>query len=220
MADCHGFPAGGRGLGRWPDLFRRRFACGPGVLCGSTRAGGGCFDIAQRIGVPIQETATLYGKLQQAVRMLGGEQKDALTLTESISQALRISGASATEAQSSLLQFGQALASGVLRGEEFNSVVENSPRLAQALADGLNVPIGRLRKLAEEGRLTADVVVNALMGQKDKLAAEYAQLPATVSQAFTRLSNAFTGTFRMIATPASPITSDVMLLIQRVIGIE
>lgn len=149
------------------------------------------FDIAQRIGVPIQETATLYGKLQQAVRMLGGEQKDALTITESISQALRISGASASEAQSSLLQFGQALASGVLRGEEFNSVVENSPRLAQALADGLNVPIGRLRKLAEEGRLTADVVVNALMGQKDKLAAEYAQLPATVSQAFTRLTNAF-----------------------------
>ncbi|MCP5219725.1 MAG: phage tail tape measure protein [Burkholderiaceae bacterium] len=149
------------------------------------------FAIAQRIGVPIQETATLYGKLQQAVRMLGGEQQDALALTESISQALRISGASAAEAQSSLLQFGQALASGVLRGEEFNSVVENSPRLAKALADGLNVPIGRLRKLAEEGRLTADVVVNALMSQKDKLAAEYAQLPMTVSQAFTRLSNAF-----------------------------
>lgn len=149
------------------------------------------FDIAQRIGVPIQETATLYGKLQQAVRMLGGEQKDALTITESISQALRLSGASATEAQSSLLQFGQALASGVLRGEEFNSVVENSPRLAKALADGLNVPIGRLRKLAEEGRLTADVVVNALMSQKDKLASEYAQLPQTVSQSFERLKNAF-----------------------------
>jgi hypothetical protein len=75
------------------------------------------FAIAQRIGVPIQETATLYGRLQQAVRMLGGEQKDALAITESISQALRLSGASATEAQSALLQFGQALASGVLRGE-------------------------------------------------------------------------------------------------------
>ena len=60
------------------------------------------FDIAQRIGVPIQEVSTLYGKLQQAVRMLGGEQKDALTITESISQALRLSGASASEAQSSL----------------------------------------------------------------------------------------------------------------------
>ncbi|MFX3544380.1 tape measure protein [Ralstonia mannitolilytica] len=156
-----------------------------------TTAQAALFEIAQRIGVPIQETATLYGKLQQAVRMLGGEQKDALTITESISQALRLSGASATEAQSSLLQFGQALASGVLRGEEFNSVVENSPRLAQALADGLNVPIGRLRKLAEEGRLTADVVVNALMSQKDKLASEYAQLPQTVSQSFERLKNAF-----------------------------
>ena len=156
-----------------------------------TTAQKALFEIAQRIGVPIQETATLYGKLQQAVRMLGGEQKDALTITESISQALRLSGASATEAQSSLLQFGQALASGVLRGEEFNSVVENSPRLAQALADGLNVPIGRLRKLAEEGRLTADVVVNALLSQKDKLASEYTQLPQTVSQAFQRLQNAF-----------------------------
>lgn len=149
------------------------------------------FEIAQRIGVPIQETATLYGKLQQAVRMLGGEQTDALSITESISQALRLSGASATEAQSALLQFGQALASGVLRGEEFNSVVENSPRLAKALADGLNVPIGRLRKMAEEGRLTADVVVGALMSQKDKLASEYSQLPATVTQAFARLQNAF-----------------------------
>jgi tape measure domain-containing protein len=154
-------------------------------------AHGELFAIAQRIGVPLAEVSTLYGKLQQAVRQLGGEQKTALSLTESISQALRISGASASEAQSSLLQFGQALASGVLRGEEFNSVVENSPRLAQALADGLNVPIGRLRKLAEQGQLTADVVVNALMSQKDKLAAEYAQLPVTVGTAFERLKNAF-----------------------------
>ncbi|QOK92448.1 phage tail tape measure protein [Ralstonia pseudosolanacearum] len=155
-----------------------------------TTAQTALFDIAQRIGVPIQETATLYGKLQQAVRMLGAEQQQALTITESISQALRISGASANETQSALLQFGQALAAGVLRGEEFNSVVENSPRLAQALADGLNVPIGRLRKMAEEGRLTADVVVGALLSQKNKLATEYAQLPATVSQAFERLRNA------------------------------
>ncbi len=156
-----------------------------------TAAQTALFDIAQRIGVPIQETATLYGKLQQAVRMLGGEQQQALTITESISQALRISGASANETQSALLQFGQALSAGVLRGEEFNSVVENSPRLAQALADGLNVPIGWLRKMAEEGRLTADVVVNALLSQKNKLATEYAQLPATVSQALERLRNAF-----------------------------
>jgi len=156
-----------------------------------TTAQTALFDIAQRIGVPLQETTKLYGRLQQAVRMLGGEQKDALSITESVAQALRISGATATEAQASLLQFGQALASGVLRGDEFNSVMENSPRLAQALADGLNVPIGRLRQMAEQGRLTADIVVKALMSQKDKLASEYAQLPQTVSQAMERLKNAF-----------------------------
>lgn len=149
------------------------------------------FAIAQRIGVPLQETTSLYGKLQQSVRMLGGEQKDALTITESVSQALRLSGASAQESRSSLLQFGQALASGLLRGDEFNSVMENSPRLAKALADGLDVPIRRLRKMAEEGQLTSEVIVNALLSQKDKLAGEYAQLPATVSQSFERLRNAF-----------------------------
>lgn len=149
------------------------------------------FAIAQRIGVPLQETASLYGKLQQAVRMLGMEQKDAFTLTESISQALRVSGASAEESKAALLQFGQALSAGVLRGEEFNSVIENSPRLAQALADGLNVPIGRLRKMAEEGRLTADVVVQALLSQKERLATEYASMPVTVSQAMERVKNAF-----------------------------
>ncbi len=149
------------------------------------------FAITQRMGAPIQETATLYGKLQQAVRMLGGEQRDALTLTESISQALALSGTSADEAQSALAKLSQALASGGLRGKEFNAIVAASPRLALALADGLNVPIGRLRVLAEQGRLTADEVVGALMSQKDKLASEYAQLPVTVGQAFTRLTNAF-----------------------------
>lgn len=148
------------------------------------------FAIAQRTGVPLSETATLYGKLQQAVRMMGREQADALTLTETISQALRVSGVSASEAQSALLQFGQALPSGALRGDEFNSVVENSPRLAQALADGLSVPIGRLRVLAEEGRLTADIVVNALLSQKERLATEFAQMPQTAEAAFGRLQNA------------------------------
>ena len=126
-------------------------------------------------GVP--ETATLaelYANLQQSIWSEATAGTDADVLRRNLQR-----------------EHVRRIASGVLRGEEFNSVVENSPRLAQALADGLNVPIGRLRKLAEEGRLTADVVVNALMSQKDKLASEYAQLPQTVSQAFERLRNAF-----------------------------
>ena len=142
------------------------------------------FAISQRIGVPIQETATLYGKLQQAVRMLGGEQQDALSLTESISQALRISGASATEAQSSLLQFGQALASGVLRGEEFNSVVENSPPLAKALAAGLNLPNGRPKQSAPTRPLNPVVVVHALIRHKVKLAPGFPPRPLHVRSVF------------------------------------
>jgi tape measure domain-containing protein len=149
------------------------------------------FSIAQQLGVPISEATTLYGKLQLAVRQLGGEQKTAFKLTEAISQALKISGASAQEAQSALLQFGQGLAGTALRGQEFNATVEAAPRLAQALADGLNVPIGRLKKMADQGQLTADIVINALLSQKDKLAAEYAQLPLTVGTSFQRLSNAF-----------------------------
>jgi tape measure domain-containing protein len=149
------------------------------------------FATAQRLGVPIQELTTLYGRLAQIVRQLGGDQRQALAITEAVAQALRISGATAGQAQAALLQFGQALQSGVLRGDEFNSLMENGGRLAQALADGLGVSTGRLRAMAEQGKLTADVVVGALLSQKDKLAAEYASLPATVGQAFTRLSNAF-----------------------------
>lgn len=150
------------------------------------------FDLAQRNGVALESTATLYGKMQASVRSLGKDQTVALSLTESVAQALRLSGATSSEASSSILQFGQALSAGVLRGDEFNSVMENSPRLAQALAEGLNAPIGSLRKMAEQGQLTADVVVNALLSQKQKLATEFGQLPMTVSQSMERVRNAFT----------------------------
>jgi hypothetical protein len=126
-ASIRGPPARGRRTGRRMEQMGARLKLATAGTNEYKVAQAALFEIAQRMGVPLQETTALYGKLQQSVRMLGGEQKDALTITESISQALRISGASATEAQSSLLQFGQALASGVLRGEEFNSVVENSP---------------------------------------------------------------------------------------------
>lgn len=154
-------------------------------------AQSGTYAIAQRLGAGLQETATLYGKLQAAVRSLGGTQQQALALTEAIGQALRISGAGAADSAAALLQFGQALSSGVLRGDEFNSVMENSPRLAQALADGLGVSTGRLRQMAEAGQLTAAVVTKALQSQSGVLQAEFDQLPRTVGQSLTALQNAF-----------------------------
>lgn len=148
------------------------------------------FAIAQRTASSLNETNNLYIKLAESVRELGGSQAEALQLTESINQATRLSGASAATAAAGLLQLGQALGSGVLRGDEFNSIMENSRRVARALADGLNVPIGKLRAMAEEGELTADVVIKALLSQKDVLEREYAQLPLTVGAAFEQLRTA------------------------------
>ncbi|WP_369602621.1 tape measure protein [Hahella sp. SMD15-11] len=159
------------------------------------RADRELFDIAQRNRAPLSATVTLYAKLAPSIRALGRDQRDALTVTEAISQSVALSGASEEAASGALLQFGQALAAGQLRGDEFNSVIEQTPRLAQAIADGLGVPLGALRALAQQGKLTAEVVLDALLGQKERLAQEYAALPDTVSGALTRLRNAFLRAF-------------------------
>ncbi|MDD5330210.1 MAG: tape measure protein [Sulfuricella sp.] len=147
--------------------------------------------IAQRTGQSLESIGTLYVKVADAMRQLGRTQKETLQFTEATAQAMRLSGASTEEAEAGITQLSQALASGVLRGDEFNSIMENSPRLSQAMADGLGVPRGALRAMAEEGKLTADVVTKSILSQKDALGGEFAQLPVTVGQAFTRLNNTF-----------------------------
>lgn len=150
----------------------------------------GLFEVAQETRSDLESTVNLYVRTQQAVKNLGGSQQDALDLTRTIAEAFKVSGASAEESSAGITQLSQALGSGVLRGDEFNSVMESSPRLAQALADGLGAPISQLRAMAEQGELTADKVVSALLSQKDKLAAEYAQMPVTVADATTQAQNA------------------------------
>lgn len=147
------------------------------------------FDIAQRNQAPLADVVTLYSRLQPAMAQMGRGQKDTLSIIDAVTQSLRISGATASETGSTITQFSQALGSGVLRGEEFNSIAENSPRLLRALAEGLEVPTGALRNMASEGQLTADVIVKTLLGQLPKLAAEAAQLPETFGGALTKLNN-------------------------------
>jgi tape measure domain-containing protein len=152
----------------------------------------GVFDIAKRTSSALEETATLFTRISTAGKELNLSQRDALSLTESINQAIQLSGGSADSARAAIVQLVQGLQSGVLRGEEFNSVLEQSPRLARALADGLGVPIGELRKLAEQGALTSQVVISALQGQQAALQREFAQLPATVGRAIQNLSTEWT----------------------------
>ncbi len=175
----------------------------------------GLFEIAQRNSASLEGVSELYGKVAVSVREMGGSQADALALTEAVSQSMRLSGASASAAEGAILQLGQALASGALRGDEFNSIAEASPRLMQALADGLGVARGELRAMAEQGKLTAEVVTKALLSQKEALEAEYQQLPDTVGAAMQRLRNEWmrmVGEFDQANGVTSSLASGIGLL--------
>lgn len=132
--------------------------------------------------------ATLYGRLAGAVRNLGGTQSDTARITEAVALSLRISGASAQESASAILQFSQAVSSGVLRGEEFNAVNESAPRLLQALADAMGRPKEELRALAENGQLTT-AEIGKLSSQLDVLRGEAERIPATIGGSFQVLKN-------------------------------
>ncbi|MCU0924408.1 MAG: tape measure protein, partial [Burkholderiaceae bacterium] len=143
------------------------------------------FSAAQRSRTSFTELGSVYATLARA-----GFQN--VAVVEAIGNAMSISGGSAQGMQAALVQLGQGLSSGVLRGEELNSVMEQAPRLAQALADGLGVPIGALRRMGEQGELSAKQVVGALMKSAPQLAEEVKNSTSTVGQSFTVLSNATT----------------------------
>ena len=152
----------------------------------------GISGVAQRTSSNLAETGKLFTKLADAGKAMGVGQAEALALTETVNQAVQLSGASAESAKAGLTQLIQGFQSGVLRGDEFNSVMENSPRLARALADGLGVTTGELRKMAEAGQLSSETVIKALQGQSDAVASEFSKLPPTVGRAIQELSNSWT----------------------------
>ena len=150
------------------------------------------FDISQNTMSSLASTATLYGRLERATRSAGTSTADLVTLTSTINKGLAVSGATTSEASSTMTQLSQALASGVLRGEEFNSISENGSRLAVGLADSLGVTIGQLRKMAAQGKLTTEVVVNGLLKQSDQISKEYANTAVTMGQSFAVATNNIT----------------------------
>ena len=149
------------------------------------------YAIAQRTGIGADEVGASFLKLATAGKQLGVSTADALRLTESLSQALVIGGASAQEAASAQLQFAQAIGSGVLQGDELKSLLEASPRLARALADGLGVAVGKLKELGAAGALSSQQVIAALQGQAAALESEFGQLPLTLSRAVANLGTAW-----------------------------
>lgn len=137
-------------------------------------------------------TGDLYSRLTKIGQEMKWPQEQALALTETINKAIQVGGGSAASNEAAITQLNQALGSGVLRGDEFNSIMEQSPRLAQALADGLDVTTGKLREMAGEGKLTTDVVTNALLSQSEAISAEFAKFPTTIGASIENLKTAWT----------------------------
>lgn len=148
------------------------------------------FAISQRTSTELDSTASLYARLAQSTAEYGVSQQRQLALTETINRTFAVSGASAVAASNTITQFTQALAGGTLRAEEFNSVIENSPRLAKALADGMGVGMGELRKQVNDGQVSVEKMIAALESQAGVIEQEFSQLPLTVERAMVQLRNA------------------------------
>jgi len=143
------------------------------------------FRIAKRTRGDIGGSAETFNRFGIALKDSGKSAEEILRAVESVNKAVAISGSGAESARAALFQLGQGLASGQLRGQELNSVLEQTPRLAGAIADELGKPLGALRKLAEQGEVTTEVVFNALINQADKLSAEFETMEGTSEQAFS-----------------------------------
>lgn len=140
----------------------------------------------------LSATSELFTRVKKAVDQLGYSQERALGITDLVNKSLIVGGGLAASNEAAIYQFNQALQSGVLRGEEFNSVMEQAPRLASALADGLGVNIGKLREMAGQGKLTSEIIIKALESQSDALNKEFAKMPVTIGQSITNLKTAWT----------------------------
>ncbi len=147
------------------------------------------FQVAQSSRVSFTDLVGTYAQVARSTKDLGVSQTALLGVIQTISQAVTISGGSAASAQAALVQLSQGFASGALRGEELNSVMEQTPRLAQAIAEGLGVSIGKLREMGAAGELTAQKVLGALEKSAASVATEFGKMTVTVEQATTNATN-------------------------------
>ena len=155
-----------------------------------TAAQRSLMDISQRTGTSFEANATLYSRIASSLRDAGYASADVAKVTETVATSLKLSGASTEEASSVITQLSQALGSGVLRGEEFNAIMENGGRLAKLLADGMKTTVGGLRNMAQNGQLTTDKIV-PLLTNVELLRKEFETLPASISGSAQKVQNSF-----------------------------
>jgi tape measure domain-containing protein len=149
------------------------------------------FELSQKTGTSFADNAGMYSRSAASMREFGFSTSDVLGVTEALAVGLQLSGAGAAEASSVITQFSQALGQGVLRGEEFNAVNESGERVIRALAAGMGVARKDLKAMADDGLLTIDKLIPALISQLGVLNDEFDKMPPSVSRSSTALSNAF-----------------------------
>ncbi|ELW9535080.1 tape measure protein [Enterobacter roggenkampii] len=178
------------------------------------------FNITQQTRGSLDATASLYARLERATREYGTSADDLAKLTTIINQGFVVSGATAQEAENAIIQLSQGLASGALRGEEFNSVNEQGNRIIVALADSMGVSIGQMRQMAAAGKLTTDVVVNGLLSQGTAIGNEFANTTTTISQALQVAGNNITKFFGENSTvkTGTAIFNDAVISVSENIG--
>lgn len=147
------------------------------------------FDIAQRTRQSWDAAAQVYQGFANNAKTLGLTMDQTAKLTETVSKAVAISGASAASAEAALVQFNQALGAGALRGEELNSVMEQTPALARAIAEGMGITVGQLRTVAATGAITSEALVKALEKASISVDSLFAKTDPTIGQSFTMLNN-------------------------------
>lgn len=149
-------------------------------------------DVSLKTHQTLGSTGAVYQRIAQNAEALHLSQAKVASITETVSKAVAISGATTQAADAALMQFGQSLANGVFRGDEFNSVMEQTPGLAQAMADGLGVTIGQFRAMANAGQLTNDVIIKALENAKGGVDEKFGRLISTISSAWNDFNSSLT----------------------------
>ena len=132
---------------------------------------------------------------------------EAIRFVEQLNMQFKLSGAGVAEVSSAMTQLTQAMAAGRLQGDEFNSIMENAPMLAQAISQEMGVPIGQLKQLGSEGAITADVIKSALFNSADETQAKFNEMPMTFQEVGQQLSNAMFQAFQPVMEELSSMTA-------------
>lgn len=176
------------------------------------------YESAQRSRGSYQVTADMVSKLGNLAGEAFSSNKELVAFAEQLNKQITLSGASTVAADAAMLQLTQAMSSGVLRGEELNSILEQTPTIAKTIADYMGVSTGQMREMASEGQVTAEVVKNALLGAADEINAKFEQMPMTWGQVWTSFKNTAIMAVQPVLTAINWMANNIQIIGPLVMG--